>query len=267
MKTISDWFEKYSVWTHAVALLVFFVGAFDYVPEFHTLILLIWGLIPEWGQTAVLTAIALYAWYRQGEPEIPQPAAEPAGPSSTAKLGVWMLIALMVIAPLSGCTQSQITETENLVNVTLQAASNFETVLDSGSPVALALPGAIASLKAAEANFAAGTGTEILVANAALAVEAVIAGVDPNSKAALLAAVLTTALDGLLAVLPTPAVSLTANGITRIYNYHGQDGRGHKVRIARSFSVTHPLGNPAQDFRHAWNGATKKAGLPLVALK
>lgn len=268
MNTIYEWYKKYSVGTHVIAALVFLAGAFSYVPEFHSLIMAMYAALPAGVKTGVVVALALYAWYRKGEPRTVQ--AKPVESGSSIKLGAWVLIALLLMGtmPVTGCTQNQITQTENFVNVVLQAASNFETVLQPGSAVALALPGAIAGLKAAEANFAAGTGTETLIANAALAVEEVIAGVDPNSKAALLAALLTTALDGLLAILPTPAVSLRAgNGITRTYNYHGQDGRGNKVRIARSFSIAHPLGNPAQDFTRAWNRAAKKAALPLVGLK
>lgn len=193
--------------------------------------------------------------------------------SSTAKLSAWLLIALLVPLPwLQGCTASQISETENLVNVVISAAGNLAAVADPGAAWTADLPAALTALKTAEANFQAGTGTQADISNALLTVEDVIASVAPNSEASQLADILTTAIDAALAVLPAPATS-TASASASLrsarlvvasygassarvrYNHHGKAKIAHRLFRSR-----------AGDFKAAWNKACAKAGFAKAKL-
>jgi hypothetical protein len=200
--------------------------------------------------------------------------------ASNAKLSAWALIMLLLFPGTFlqvGCTQSQVQETEALVNVAIQAAGNLAAVADPGAAWAAAMPAALQGLQSAEANFEAGTGVEADVSNAMLAVEDVIAQVEPNSKASELADILTTAIDAALVLLPAPtstpapaatntatlaaphltlaAYQLRSISATR-YNHHNRVSIHHRIFRSR-----------ADDFKAAWNKAAVKAGLSKAVIK
>jgi hypothetical protein len=130
MQTIQKWFAKYSVWTHLVAFAAFLVGAFNYLPQFHALVLQVYGLIPGYAQSAVLTGIALYAWYRKGEPTSGPPI------SSSSTLPVLMLCALLVTGtlPMAGCSGA--TVAQDIVNWTPALQGAVATVDTTASLLA-----------------------------------------------------------------------------------------------------------------------------------
>lgn len=149
MNAISSWFAKYSVWTHVVAAFVFLVGAFNYVPQFHAVVLQIYGLIPAWAQTVVLTAIALYAWYRNGEPTstASTSATNTTGTSTGAKLVSLLLVSLLGSAMAvctSGCTASEVNgvvtkiaaEIPTVISLAREALTIYEAVGTSSTETA-----------------------------------------------------------------------------------------------------------------------------------
>jgi hypothetical protein len=69
--------SKYSTTTHSVAIVfASLVTAYAAVPAFHTFVLSIYNHVPACAQSAVLAALGLYAWYRNGESDAPAPAAK-----------------------------------------------------------------------------------------------------------------------------------------------------------------------------------------------
>ncbi len=187
------------------------------------------------------------------------PAPQLSSTNSTAKLGVWALIALLLPLPLlGGCTPPQISEVESAVNVVIDAAASVEGVLGN-TAIATDLEAAAQGLKTAEANFAAGAGTEVAISNAALAVEDVLAEIDPNSNASVMADILTTALDELLALLPAPTASAASlhrtASATPYYNHHSRpDGK-----------IKHVWGRSmAGDFKASFNRAAKNVGAKTI---
>lgn len=69
MNSIKTWLASYNITTHSVTVLAAFLfGAFYAVPQFHTLVIQIYNTLPGWVEEAVVTALALYAWYRKGQP-------------------------------------------------------------------------------------------------------------------------------------------------------------------------------------------------------
>lgn len=134
MQAIQTWFKKYGVWTHVVAAAVFLVGAFDYVPGFHSLVMQGYALIPKWAQTAVVTGIALYAWYRKGQPATP---AVPAGSGGAGPaVGALMLCVLLIggTLPMTGCSAT--TVAQDIVNWT-PALDSAASAVGSLDPVLL----------------------------------------------------------------------------------------------------------------------------------
>ena len=175
-----------------------------------------------------------------------------------------MLCSVMLMGSMVGCTPGQVQQTEQVINLVVNAASNLAAVADPGAAWVVLLPGALNGLKTAEADFQSGSGAAVVVSNALLAVEDVISGVEPGSKASELADILTTAIDAALLVFPpastltpTPPApstiagrSVTANSAPLLfakYNHHG------RAKIAWM-----PFRSPAGNIRATWNAAVKK---------
>lgn len=230
-----------------------------------------------WLGASVGIATALLGMFAKDPSAGSAAAAGSSGASGVSKLGAWMLIALLVPAtvPQMGCTQSQIQETENLVNVVIQAAGNMAAIADPGSAWATAMPAALAGLKTAEANFAAGTGAAVDVSDAMLAVEDVIAEVEPNSKVSELADILTTAIDAALAMLPAPTAAAGANTAMRsaprltLAAYSVRPAKAARYNHHNRASIHHRLFRTrAGDFKAEWNKAVaKNKALAKAALK
>ena len=68
MSKLKAFFADHKISTHAVA--VIFAAAFTAykeVPEFHALVLAGYNHLPSAVQSAATAALALYAWYRNGQ--------------------------------------------------------------------------------------------------------------------------------------------------------------------------------------------------------
>jgi len=71
--------SKFQAWlaskggaAHVVAgLFLVAVGAYKGVPQFHALVLAGYQAVPSWGQTLIVTAAALYTWYKNNNVALP----------------------------------------------------------------------------------------------------------------------------------------------------------------------------------------------------
>ena len=60
--------SKYSIGTHAIATaLLFLIGAYAEVPQFHAYVDGVAAHLPAWASGAISAAIAIYLHYRNGE--------------------------------------------------------------------------------------------------------------------------------------------------------------------------------------------------------
>lgn len=67
---IEAWLAQFSITTHTVAIVFMFLfAAYFNVPQFHDLVFHLYGLLPQWAKDLTATAIALYMWYRKGQPQ------------------------------------------------------------------------------------------------------------------------------------------------------------------------------------------------------
>jgi hypothetical protein len=74
MNSIKNWLASYNITTHSVVVvLAFLTSGFYFVPPFHALVMEIYHALPGWAEKVVLAAVALYAWYRKGQPEVVVP--------------------------------------------------------------------------------------------------------------------------------------------------------------------------------------------------
>jgi hypothetical protein len=75
MATLTSFYQKYSGLTHTLAAgFASLVLAYAAVPAFHSFVLSIYDHVPNGAQSAILAALGLYAWYRNG--------ATPAAPTA-----------------------------------------------------------------------------------------------------------------------------------------------------------------------------------------
>jgi hypothetical protein len=181
-------------------------------------------------------------------------------------LGALMLCSVILMGSMVGCTQAQIQQTEQVVTLVVDAASNLAAVVVPGAAWVALLPPAIAGLKEAEANFQQGTGAAVNVSNALLAVEDVISAVAPGSKASELADILTAAIDGALVAFP-PANSASPSASASLVSAHEMrsysavpiapfaDRYNHHGRAKLAWM---PFRSPAGNFKATWNRAIEK---------
>jgi hypothetical protein len=78
MKNLSDWMAHYNKLTHAItALAAFLLVAYDSFPPFQVYVnqtsLQIYHAVPGWVGQLISIAVALYVWYRKGEPKQEKP--------------------------------------------------------------------------------------------------------------------------------------------------------------------------------------------------
>jgi len=74
MNQIKQFLTKYSITTHSIAaLFATAVIAYNQVPAFQSYVISIYNALPKGVDAAILAAIGLYTWYRNGE----QPVAAP----------------------------------------------------------------------------------------------------------------------------------------------------------------------------------------------
>jgi len=65
---ITAFLNKYSTFTHAIAAaLVFIIGAYAEVPQFHAYVTSMMAHMPAWASGSISAAIAVYLHYRNGE--------------------------------------------------------------------------------------------------------------------------------------------------------------------------------------------------------
>jgi len=70
MSSIKNWLASYNITTHSVVVAIaFLTSGFYFVPPFHALVVELYHALPGWAEKVVVAAIALYAWYRKGQPE------------------------------------------------------------------------------------------------------------------------------------------------------------------------------------------------------
>ena len=68
MDKIKSWYQSHTQLTHyAAAVITFLIAAFYQVPQFHDLVMQAYGVFPHWAKQLVVTAIALYGFYRNGQ--------------------------------------------------------------------------------------------------------------------------------------------------------------------------------------------------------
>jgi hypothetical protein len=68
MDKIKQWYEAHTNLTHFLAAAItFLVGAFYQVPQFHDSVMQLYGHFPNWGKQLVVTLVALYGFYRNGQ--------------------------------------------------------------------------------------------------------------------------------------------------------------------------------------------------------
>lgn len=67
LSQLIEYLKTRTITTHAIALIFLAaVAAFKAVPQFHDLVMSVYNLFPAVLQSIVVTAFALYAWYRDG---------------------------------------------------------------------------------------------------------------------------------------------------------------------------------------------------------
>ena len=70
MNAIKNWLSKYSISTHTVIVAAaVLAGAYDAVPQFHALVMQLYHALPGWLEQIVTVVLAVYAWYRKGQPK------------------------------------------------------------------------------------------------------------------------------------------------------------------------------------------------------
>lgn len=70
MDTIKNFIANHSAATHVAAVVfAFLFGAYFQVPAFHDYVNGIYGMFPQGIKQLVATGVALYMWYRNGEPK------------------------------------------------------------------------------------------------------------------------------------------------------------------------------------------------------
>lgn len=138
MQTFKQWLNQYSNWTHILAFATFLVGAFNFVPQFHDLIMLWYEKIPPSVQGIIVTGFALYAWYRKGEPK---PSETPI---STKVLPGVAIVVLFLSMFVTGCiAQSKIAGLTNILGnaastiASLEGNSSLATKLKTDTSVAV----------------------------------------------------------------------------------------------------------------------------------
>lgn len=68
MDKLKQWYQSHTQLTHYLAAaFTFLIAAFYQVPQFHDLVIQVYGHFPVWGKQLVVTAIALYGFYRNGQ--------------------------------------------------------------------------------------------------------------------------------------------------------------------------------------------------------
>jgi hypothetical protein len=71
MNSFKNWLASYNITTHSVtAAAAFLIAAFYAVPPFHTLVIHAYQALPGWAEETATAIVALYAWYRKGEPTV-----------------------------------------------------------------------------------------------------------------------------------------------------------------------------------------------------
>ena len=74
MSSIKNWLASYNITTHSVVVAIaFLTSGFYFVPPFHALVVELYHALPGWAEKVVLAAVALYGWYRKGQPEVVVP--------------------------------------------------------------------------------------------------------------------------------------------------------------------------------------------------
>jgi hypothetical protein len=69
MNSFEKWLTSYNITTHTVAAAAaFLIAAFYAVPPFHALVIHVYQALPSWVEETAAAIVAVYAWYRKGEP-------------------------------------------------------------------------------------------------------------------------------------------------------------------------------------------------------
>lgn len=68
MDQVKSWYQSHTQLTHYAAVIItFLITAFYQVPQFHDLVMQTYGACPHWTKQLVVTGVALYGFYRNGQ--------------------------------------------------------------------------------------------------------------------------------------------------------------------------------------------------------
>lgn len=183
--------------------------------------------------------------------------------NAAAKLGVWMLIALLLPAtclPVVGCDISS-DQLKSNASVLASALTGLSSVMqssdaDAASKLELAAQSVNAVVNHWDTASSAG-----MLNTAAAGVETALSGISSTSKYASLVAIAVAATDAILQLTATKKVSaLPVNGV--------QAKQLAAKRALAGSLVQHRLGrSQAGDLKAAWNKAIVENNLPVQAIR
>jgi hypothetical protein len=76
MDQLKQWYLKHTALTHVLATIItFLVAAYFQVPQFHSLVVYYYGLLPQGLKQIIATGILLYGFYRNSYKQPPVPPA------------------------------------------------------------------------------------------------------------------------------------------------------------------------------------------------
>ncbi|HKN22820.1 MAG TPA: hypothetical protein VJX73_15455 [Terracidiphilus sp.] len=194
----------------------------------------------------------------------PKAGSEGAGEQgSTAKLGAWMLIALILSAtlPATGCTASA-SELQSDATALASALNNLAVVIQpSDATAASNLRTAAAALAAAAQSPTTGPAWELALNAATSGAEVVLSAIPVTAPYAALLAIAVAAAEAIIANTASDRASVKAETTGNNANllWYTRTGRG---------LIRHRFGRgPAGDFKASWNAEAAATGFAGAAVQ
>jgi hypothetical protein len=185
--------------------------------------------------------------------------------SSTAKLGAWMLIAVLlsgVTFSTAGCNSSSCT-LKSETAVLAEALTNLSTALSSEDATAsTALATAASGLTAVVNNWDTSTAAT-KIGTIAAGVETVLASIPSTSKYTALVAIAVTAVEAIVSLTSSSSTSVSARRVSA-----QQEANLAYLRVLGKQSVQHRFGRSIPgDYKAAWNRAISDGHLNVLPIK
>jgi hypothetical protein len=185
--------------------------------------------------------------------------------NSTATLGAWMLIAMLLSGPTFatvGCDSSSSTLKSETI-VLSEALTNLSTALSSEDVAASTTLATAASGLTAIANHWDTSTAASKIGIIAAGVETVLANIPSTSKYTALVAIAVTAVEAITALASANSTNVSA----RIMSAQQSNNLAY-LRVLGKQSIKHRFGRSVSgDYKNAWNQAIKDGHLSVLPIK